>query len=289
MKIVVWGLPLHSHTHSYIHYAFARASKSLGYETYWVDNSEKSNEVIDAGDVVISCGVADSSLQYKKGANYVLHNSDREDLRAGSYINLQVYTTDVLTRKTENLGDLTFWQPDNRTLYQPWATDLLPNEISAIEPVEAVLETNEIIWIGSVMGGDQGNYAEISRYAGLCESNGNVFKVGRGTSTEENIRAIRASRHSPAIQGSWQVEKGYVPCRIFKNISYGRLSLTNSRTVSDLLDLEFCSSIEDLYEKSESISRGCKPGLTRSKMNLVSERHTYINRLGNILNFVRLQ
>lgn len=287
MKIVVWGLPLHSHTHSYIHYAFARASKFLGYETYWVENSEKSNEVVEADDVVISCGVADSSLLYKKGVNYVLHNSDRDDLRAGSYINLQVYTTDVLSRKTENLGSLTFWQSENRTLYQPWATDLLPIEIESIEPIESSVQTNEITWIGSVMGGSQGNYEEISKYANLCEMNGNVFKVGRGTSTEENIRAIRESRHSPAIQGFWQVEKGYVPCRVFKNISYGRLSLTNSKTVSDLLDIEFCANIEELYEKSESLSHRSDPSLTRSKMNLVSEKHTYVNRLGNILNFVR--
>jgi len=287
MKIIVWGLPLHSHTHSYIHHAFARASMAMGYETCWVENSEKSNELVRHDDIVISCGVADSFLLYKKGVNYVLHNSDRDDLRDGSHLNLQVYTTDVLNRETENLGDLTFWQSSNRTLYQPWATDLLPNEIASVTPVNASNQSNEVIWIGSIMGGEQGNYEEISRYASLCDMKGNVFKVARGTSIEGNIEAIRMSRHSPAIQGKWQVEKGYVPCRIFKNISYGRMSLTNSRTVADLLELDFCKDIDELYEKSESVALGCESSITRSKMKLVSDKHTYINRLEKIMRFVR--
>jgi hypothetical protein len=66
MKIIVWGLPLHSHTHSYIHHAFARASMAMGYETCWVENSEKSNEIVRHDDIVISCGVADSFLSYKQ-------------------------------------------------------------------------------------------------------------------------------------------------------------------------------------------------------------------------------
>ena len=37
-KIIVWGHPLHSHTHSYINYAFYRTFKSICYETHWIDS-----------------------------------------------------------------------------------------------------------------------------------------------------------------------------------------------------------------------------------------------------------
>ena len=40
-KIIIWGHPLHSHTHSYIHNAFYIAFKYLGYNNYWFhDNSD---------------------------------------------------------------------------------------------------------------------------------------------------------------------------------------------------------------------------------------------------------
>ena len=40
MKIVIWGYPLYSHTHSYIHAAFYKAFTHLGYETYWFHDGD---------------------------------------------------------------------------------------------------------------------------------------------------------------------------------------------------------------------------------------------------------
>ena len=39
-KVVVWGYPLHTHTHSYGHAAAFKAFKYLGYETYWFHDDE---------------------------------------------------------------------------------------------------------------------------------------------------------------------------------------------------------------------------------------------------------
>ena len=38
-KIVIWGYPLHTHTHSYIHNSFYKAFSYLGHEVYWFDDS----------------------------------------------------------------------------------------------------------------------------------------------------------------------------------------------------------------------------------------------------------
>ena len=35
MKIVIWGYPLHTHTHSYIHNGFKKGFEFLGHEVYW--------------------------------------------------------------------------------------------------------------------------------------------------------------------------------------------------------------------------------------------------------------
>jgi hypothetical protein len=283
MKIIIWGLPLHSHTHSYIHQAFARASKAMGHETYWIENSFHSNDLLRQGDLVICCGVDDDKLMPKKGVNYVLHNSSRDDLRSENFINLQVYTHDVLKREVEDWGNLTFWQEDNRTLYQPWATDLLPEEIEKIEPCKPKKEFNDIMWIGSITTGVHGNYEEIVDYAAICQKNNFQFKHVRGVSIKENIDILRQSRHSIVIQGKWQVENGYVPCRIFKNISYGCWSFTNSSTVSHLLEIENFSNSKDMFDEAEKHVFEPKVKDLSNKMSLVKDKHTYVNRLKNII------
>ena len=40
-RVVIWGHPLHSHTHSYIHAGFARAFEYLGFEVLWVSGSRR--------------------------------------------------------------------------------------------------------------------------------------------------------------------------------------------------------------------------------------------------------
>lgn len=39
MKVVIWGFPLHTHTHSYIHYRWYKGFNHLGHETYWFDTN----------------------------------------------------------------------------------------------------------------------------------------------------------------------------------------------------------------------------------------------------------
>ena len=40
-KIIVWGAKLDTgHTHGFIHEAIVRAAKSMGIDTYWLDNRD---------------------------------------------------------------------------------------------------------------------------------------------------------------------------------------------------------------------------------------------------------
>ena len=287
MRIVVWGLPLHSHTHSYIHYAFSKASQHMGFETYWVPDDLEHNQLIDENSLVICCGISDKNLKAVKGAKYILHNSDRDDIRAvAKSITLQVYTHDVLTRNVEKLSDLTFWESSTKTLYQPWATDLVPKEIKEIDPI-IQKENFNVNWVGSVTDGEHGNISELQEYAKFCEDNNLKFTVSRLASADNNVSLIRKSRHSPALQGKWQVEKGYIPCRIFKNISYGCWSLTNSSTTASLLELEDCPSVEKVFIASENFITNGTVSMIKDKMKLVSDKHTYINRLNTIIKCIQ--
>jgi hypothetical protein len=101
----------------------------------------------------------------------------------------------------------------------------------------------------------------------------------------ENKEFINRSYISPSIQGKWQVNKGYIPCRIFKNISYGEFGITNSKSVYDLFsgNIVYDVDIELLVEKS--IEK--RNTITLSELNeqilFVKENHTYVNRIKNIL------
>lgn len=283
MKLVVWGLPLHSHTHSYVHHAFARAAVSMGYETFWVEDAKDSNLYLTQDTIVICCGVSDKHLGYKEGVKYVLHNSDRHDLRVGKYIDLQVYTTDVYTRNVSKLNyDLTYWEDKTRTLFQPWATDLLPDEILKLGPKQ-FSDSNEISWVGTITSGQQGNYDEILKYADICAKNGLAFTHRQNISVEDNIAVVRNSRQCPTIQGRWQVEKGYIPCRIFKNISYGCWTETNSKTTAALLGLEQHEDMQGVFAASEEMHKTRNSDKIFDKMKLVAEKHTYVNRIQSIV------
>ena len=51
MKLVIWGMKLHTHTHSYIHYGYWRAAECLGYEVHWYDDKDDVSSV-DFSDAV---------------------------------------------------------------------------------------------------------------------------------------------------------------------------------------------------------------------------------------------
>lgn len=287
-KFIVWGIPLHTHTHSYVHHAFARAASYMGFEVAWVNDEDDSNRVLCDNAVVLCCGVSDKHLRYSKGTRYVLHNSSREDLRQGSYINLQVYSRDVSMRNVSPVApdEMAFWEETTRTLYQPWATDLLPAEIEKISPSIKKEEPDRISWVGSITQGDQGNYEEILGYADVCSGNRIEFIHSRLTSVEQNIALIRAGRHAPTIQGRWQVDNGYIPCRLFKNISYGSWTETNSPTSAALVGIEASNTMEELFEASEIFFRSPSASRIAEKMSLVRDKHTYVNRINNILNCI---
>ena len=40
LKVVIWGYPLNSHTHSYIHSSFYKAFKYLGHNVHWFHDDD---------------------------------------------------------------------------------------------------------------------------------------------------------------------------------------------------------------------------------------------------------
>jgi hypothetical protein len=98
---------------------------------------------------------------------------------------------------------------------------------------------------------------------------------------QESIKLIQDSYFAPSIVGQWQKEKGYIPCRIFKTISYGKLGLTNSKEAYEVVNklCIYSPKEEDLVDIALSWNN---TEMIKKAMEFVRDNHTYINRVESL-------
>ncbi len=300
--VIIWGHFLHDHTHGYIHQAFYCAFKHLGYDTYWLGdsdfepNSKLTNFVKDQVTyefkdcLFITEGQTCKNMPIIAGNSYILHNCYDEAMwekihaENVNYLKLQVYTDDVLGYADAKLIEPCIYYDDiGRILYMPWATDLLPEEINVNPTTE---KTNVSFWVGTIGDGQFGNRHQINAFINACRDNGIDFQHANNLSMEENQQKIAESYMAPAIVGEWQKGKSYIPCRIFKNISYGQFGITNSKRVYELFNRKIIYS-EHEYELFGLMEEKMKSPTYKEELTalitFVRDRHTYLNRIETLL------
>ncbi len=294
-KVIIWGHPLHSHTHSYIHGAFYRAFKHLGYEVYWVDSLDAMHNVDIHNALFITEGQVDADMPRRHDCYYILHNWDPENywelFDDNRCILLQVYTNECLSYVTEKVDDYIYSNSKEKMIFMPWATDLLPYEIDDIKNGcnKKIKKDNAITWVGTIGDGRFGNQNELAVFKKACAENNILFNHRVNVPEEEGISLIQTSCMAPAIQGSYQCEKGYIPCRIFKNISYGQWGITNNKTVYDLFKGKIIYNSDTyqlFYDAQEYIAQASIEELYEL-MDFVRNNHTYINRIETLLMFMK--
>jgi hypothetical protein len=281
---VVWGHKLFSHTHSYVHEGFARAFRALGYDVYWLDDTDDVSGIDFSNALFVTEGQVDTRIPIRSDCKYVLHNCDgaRYASVRGNCLDIQVFCAEDVRPAWERVGPASYYA--GGVLYQPWATDLLPQEIDldwADIPREPVS-----YWIGTIGGGEFGNEHELAGFRAACQEHQIRFVHRASLTRYLHIALIQRSYLAPAITGTWQLRRGYVPCRIFKNISYGQLGVTNSAAVSDLFEgqLVLNADTHQLFDDAASALRG--PGATarvRDLMQIVRDNHTFVHRIQTIL------
>jgi hypothetical protein len=294
-KVIIWGHKLHSHTHSYIHYAFHKTFKYLGYDTYWFDNNDDVRNFDFHNSLFITESQVDSKMPHRRDCRYILHNCDLKKytdvMEQNNAIVLQVYTHDCLSRNVVEIDDYTFIDVGDKCIYMPWATDLLPYEIDAIKKQIPTVQKEKVVYfVGSYMEGGFANKGQYDAFAQACQGLGVTLRQVRGVSAEENIVLIQKSYMAPALQGKWQCDVGYIPCRIFKNISYGQPGMTNSKTVYNLFKgkILYNSDPAQLFHDAQAYLQKMTIQELYAQMDFVKERHTYLNRINHLLNFLHL-
>lgn len=297
-QVVLWGHKLHSHTHSYIHGAFVKAFQYRGYKTLWLDNNDNIDNIDFSGSLFITEGNVDNNIPIRDDCYYVLHNCD-----GSKYINvpkknkiiIQVYTNSVHKYKPNKIDNNDYCYYLNECLYMPWGTDLLPEEINLnIEKVKnnMLVSENKLYFIGMTLY----PWDEVSRF---CNNNKIEYInkggfLGNNISFNENMKLIQKSIIAPAVQEKWQTDNGYIPCRIFKNISYGKMGVTNNNTVYELFDKKilFNTNVYELMNQAvnfELKDTEYKKSVLVPLMEYVRDKHTYLNRVDLIIWFLNKQ
>jgi hypothetical protein len=295
-KVVVWGLRRQWHSHRFIHQGFYETFQYLGIPVVWTDFTA-APATIEAGDFVISSnahgrGVRGTTLApLKAGAYYCFHGFGnpgyegtdrlpRHELDRKYAVDLEVFI-DKATASSDRWDASTFFNRPTKTLHQAWGTNLPEERFRA--PV--ISRSPFVFWVGAIWNNDlnQGNRPEIEELRAALRGRSLRLVHLKFIPDFANIAAIRNSRLAPAIAGKWQTDKNYLPCRMFKNISYGQLGFSNVVKFADVYP--GCTvpgkTIVELVDNALSLSRKDTIELIVEQQKF-TRQHTYVHKIRNI-------
>ena len=323
-KVIIWGFPLHTHTHSYIHYGWVKGFRHLGYETYWFHDGDFPKDFDYNNCLFISEGYADNNIPVVSTSIYFIHIATQPDKyinKVKRFIEIR-YLVDgirdcnfnyVLDKtKCTKISECTYHEilhnnggiarfhnnpvpMEYECIYTCWATDLLPDEIKE-ENIYRERE-NKIYWFGSA---NPSNTKEIGIFYGECIKNGIEFITNNPWSNPKSFDEVqeytKKSLMSPDFRSSGDPGKiamgetgtchkqiGYIACRLLKAISYGHLGITNSKRAYELLEKKviYNDNEQQLFYDARKEIKNFE--LIKEQMSIVREKHTYLNRIQDLL------
>jgi hypothetical protein len=181
-------------------------------------------------------------------------------------------------KSVQQINSVTFVDVSSKALYQPWATNLLPREIFPDQALPSNRRTDRINYVGTIK---HDNITPIMReFRGVANSNGVGVKVYSGVSDDRAMQLLKESLISVDIRGDWHRSKGYVPCRIWKNMSYGLHVGSNSVQLKRIFEdrITISEAPKGLFEDTLSATLSIKSETLRDNMYWIRNNHTFVQR-----------
>lgn len=321
-KIIIWGHLLHSHTHSYIHNGYYVAFKEMGYDTHWFDDNSDISNFDFSNSLFITEQQVDNKIPKRKDCLYFVHFLEKHKypgVNISNLIDLRCTFRDMnracgreYQKDRKNPGNLIFTPLNKKkfeyysiinnqlTYYTMWAADLLPKQIEYnINNISDIQKkkTHNIYFVGSLMN-------IWCKFKQICNVNkipffdcgakwirgpiGHQLSKSDALSIEMNEDLIQKSYIAPALQSKEQVYEEYIPCRIFKNISYGKMGITNNKKVYELFDKKiiYDPNIVNLINKSILFEKNPDTKVITELMKYVKNNHTYVQRIESLKIFI---
>jgi hypothetical protein len=318
MKIIIWGFypenGVLKNTISYVWNSFYNAFKYLGHDVYWFPN-EKIENFDFSNCIFIAEGYDDSEIPLDKTSTYFVHCAynpakyvgnvrkfvdmrynlkkidhpnyvyelDKEKTKMDKGCYYEPSTNQVIDFKN---GRVNYRIDDFDKVYIGWATNLMPNEIDENDVYYP--RSNNVYFLGSISNdGRYSNIHLIEEFANECRKNNIEFVLNNFSanqlSEEDYIRLSKESLLGFDIRCQADVEWGRISCRLYKNMSYGHLGMTNCYEAYKELD-EYC-----LYKESPTelfyaaMERKDDYEFIKQSVNYIKEYHTYVNRAQSLL------
>ena len=288
-KVVIWGYPPDTHTHSYIHLGFSKAFSYLDYDVVWCDDDpDYADEVKDS--IVLTEKSCTKHLPIDSSSQYFIHNlaDDFEKHEGDNIHNLLVYHEGYnWSVDLQTIDDWSWYDKNTKTTVIMWATDLLPGEVEEKIPVPYDADRTDINYVGSLDGG------YLHKFSAVTNSHGKRFIVSGGYSpgskgfvdSKQSVKLVKDSYLNFDFRPECHLKNGYVPCRIFKNMSYGCWTGTNSEKILKFFEgrVTACEDLYELYLKTEEDSKKATKDVLRDNKDYIQKHHTYINRVNSLL------
>jgi hypothetical protein len=296
----VWGFKSGAYnSFRHILEAFYRALKFRFPErqVLWLDAHDDISKIDFSNTFFISMEYAVKGMPLRTDCIYAVHNMEaraKEYTKGFLTINYGLYVNSMeLPSNAVELSKDAFFFPQPWDSYDAvvfrWATDLLPHEIMANKPSKVFRDwSRDVNYVGT-------SVPELAPFAAACKESGINFKLvggfgGSPVSVEENVRLVQASYIAPAISLAYQIKVGYMPCRVFKALSYGQMCATNNPWANEIFRGKLIYNWDTralFYDAREQLSR-TTPETLHALMDEVAKNHTYLNKIDNLLDGAKL-
>jgi hypothetical protein len=331
-KVIIWGFPLHTHTHSYIHSMWAKVfSVGFGKKTYWFHDTHFPPIEGDTYEnaIFITEGYADNNIPINNTSVYFVHNAinpekyiykharlieirfnvieihdvnNNFNLTDGTHENIVFLSPETKYEKLDSNKDLHIGirgekikKMNYECVYLYWATDLLPHEFNY--DIQTEITKNVINYIASPC-----NSINYNIFKKKCISNNIIWNHidpwRTPISFEKNIQLMKQSILCPDFRpigtnqdiqkfgiknGKNHLEIGYLPCRVLKAISYGKIGITDSIHVKNILKehVIYDKNMEVLFEIAIRERNNYEKIV--SAMKYIEENHTYVQRARDLI------
>ena len=326
-KIIVWGAMFDTgHTHAFVHDACVRAAEYLGYSTYWLDNRHNlpdeffDNALIISEQWLVFANGISNKLPLRPTSTYLIHyigNKGPVEGNPGASMYLGKVGRLIDFRFANNWGvdgvedknyaykfekekytpindGTSFFEKgsDYDIFYSIWATDLLPNEIDFETRLIPFNEPKFAFFGGTIR---EDNQEMFKPFIDECEKNKLPFVYNspwQNPLTVEQMRNAVVQSYLPLdVRPRNHLANGYISCRSIKNISYGALCLTNSKETYDFFDQEvaYADNPKDLFYVAQEMQNNPKTkDLILNQMKKVKDKHTYVNRIKDMITAVEM-
>lgn len=303
-KVVVWGhkpkhtkrfklIPKNRHTHSYIHEGYYRAFQYLGFETFWLDDTDEVTNFDFKNALFFTEAQVEEKIPLIPSASYVIHHASTEKYLevTSKVLNLGNYTTSLEEGSNfyypgspvKKVSEVAYVDDKNIALFQPWATNLLPFEIRTESVVPYDSTISELNYIGTTKHEDlPGKFKAMDS---SLSSAGVKLRIFSNINEISSQQLVEKSRISIDIRGDWHRQWGYVPCRIWKSLSYGKYIGSNSPLLSRVFGeyIHINPSEITLFETTDDAYKNSSSQKVKESMQWVKHNHTYVNRAQTVL------